>query len=323
MLPVVWRISISYFYINNTGVIMAKIQPLFLKPGDEVAVISPSSVIDGKLLSDAVRFLEGWGLKVRVGQNALKKHGTFAGSDSERLSDLQTMMDDDNIRAVFCSRGGYGLSRIIDKADFTGFLNSPKWFVGFSDITVLHMWLNEVCGVMSIHGEMALNFNNREKSPETLVTLKQALFGDELKVAWTGNFYKAGNIRGELTGGNLSLIYSLTGTKAAINPRDKILFIEDVGEYYYHIDRMLSSLKLAGKLENIAAIVVGGMKKIEDGKTPWGKSIEETILSVLSDYDYPVFFNFPAGHIADNRALYIGRTAEIEVNDSSAILRYV
>jgi len=299
------------------------IQPPFLKDGDEVAIISPSSCIDEHLLTEAVTFLQDWGLRVRIGENALKRKGPFAGSDAQRLSDLQEMINDRNIRAIFCSRGGYGLSRIVDKADYVPLLSSPKWFVGFSDVTVLHMWLNGICRLISIHGEMALNFSNPEKSKDTFTTLRQALFGDELTVSWTGNFQRERTVSGELTGGNLSLIYSLEGTKAGITTRDKILFIEDVGEYFYHIDRMLTSLKLSGKLDGIAALLVGGMKKIEDAKIPWGMSVEETILSVVSEYDFPVLFSFPAGHISDNRALYLGKRAEIEVKGSVAKLRYL
>jgi muramoyltetrapeptide carboxypeptidase len=300
-----------------------KIQPPFLKPGDEVAIISPSFCIDENLLFEAVPFLEKWGLRVRIGRNASKKHGPFAGTDEERFYDLQEMTDDKDIKAILCSRGGYGLSRIIDRVDFSALKNNPKWYSGFSDITVLHMWLNEVCGIISIHGEMPLNFNNIEKTSDTFLSLKQALFGDIRPLEWEGNFYNPADVKGELTGGNLSLLYSLTGTRAEPSTGGKILFIEDVKEYYYHIDRMLTSLKLSGRLKGLTALVVGGMNKIEDAKISWGKTIEETIVDIAGEYHYPLLFNFPAGHICDNRAFYIGKQVKIEIKGNRATLQYI
>lgn len=300
-----------------------KIQPGYLKPGDEVGIVSPSFCIDENLLVDAVALLEKWGLRVRVGKNALKQKGPFAGSDQERLSDLQEMTNDIDIKAVIASRGGYGVSKIISRIDFSALMKNPKWYAGFSDITVLHMWLNEVCGVMSIHCEMPLNFNNPERTSDTFISLKRALFGNLDSTEWEGTFIRAGDIKGEVTGGNLSLVYSLSGTIAEPSTEGKILFIEEVGEYYYHIDRMLTSLKIAGKLDGLSALLVGGMNKIEEAKVPWGRSIEETIYDIVSEYAYPVYFNFPAGHVSDNRAFYIGRQARIDVKDKKAVLKYL
>lgn len=290
-----------------------KIQPPFLKKGDEVAIISPSFCIDENLMTEAVDFLENWGLKVYIGKNASKRNGPFAGTDTERLSDFQEVTDNPSIRAVFCSRGGYGLLRIIDKIDFSSLKKQPKWYCGFSDITILHMWLSEVCGVMSIHGEMPLNFNNREKTSDSLSSLKKMLFGETVTHEWEGSTFRTSDFSAELTGGNLSLLFSLKGTKADPDTKGKILFIEDVGEYYYHIDRMMSSFRLSGHLDNLSALIIGGMNKMNEIKIPWGKSVEETILDIVSEFDYPVIFNFPAGHISDNRAICIGKEAKIEI----------
>lgn len=299
-----------------------RIQPPFLKPGDKVSIISPSFCIDEQKLQDAVVFLEKWGLKVITGKNASKRYGPFAGTDAERLADLQEATGDPSVKAVFCARGGYGLTRIIDKADFSALKRSPKWFVGFSDVTVLNLWLSEVEGIASIHADMPLHYNDPGKSADNFKTLRKALFGKPYSISWSGEFHRVADAGGEITGGNLSILYSLTGTPAEPSTDGKILFIEDTGEYFYHIDRMLTSMKLAGKLRNISALVIGGMSDSVDTRIPWGRSVEETIMDIVKEFEYPVFFGFPAGHIPDNRAFYIGRRAKITVKGRKAALSF-
>jgi len=289
------------------------VQPPFLKPGDQVAIISPSGVIEEPKVVKAIPVIESWGLRVVTGRNIYRSDGPFAGSITERLSDLQWAVDDKNIKAVFCSRGGYGLSQIIDRVNFGALKETPKWFIGFSDITVLHLWLYNVCGLMSVHGEMPLNYSNPEKSDSTLDSLKKILFGKSYSYKWKGDTEKEDKASGVIVGGNLSLLYSLTGTKAEPDTKGKILFIEEVGEYYYHLDRMMTSLRLAGKLEGLTALLVGGLTKMDEGRIQWGRSAESIISGCVSNYEYPVFYNFPAGHISENLAFVIGKKVSLDV----------
>jgi len=318
------RNNIHYFYIKyKIGMSVKKIKPPFLKSGDEVAIVSPSFAIESEKVESAVSLLEEWGLKLHVGKNALRQYGPFAGTDDERYEDLQEATNNKKIKAVFCSRGGYGILKIIDRIDFSSLQRYPKWYVGYSDITVLHTWLAEKYNIVSIHGEMPLNYYNPDKTPATMESLYKALFEGCAPLEWSGEFMRALNAEGEITGGNLSLVYSLAGTAGELKTKKKILFIEDIGEYNYHLDRMMTSLKLAGKFDGLNALVVGGMNDMAETKIPWGKSPEAIISDIVKGYDFPVLFNFPSGHIGDNRAFYIGSKARIEINGDVAVLTYI
>jgi muramoyltetrapeptide carboxypeptidase len=297
--------------------------PPYLKEGDRVAIISPSGVVDKDIVLKAAKKLEDSGLIVTIGGNAFKNNGCFAGTDKERLFDLQEATSDPEIKAVFCSRGGYGISRIIDRVDFSPLKDNPKWYIGFSDITVLHLWLSRLCGLVSLHGEMPLNYFNPKKTAQSYESMINALMGNPQEIKWKCDRDATIDVTGPITGGNLSLIYSLTGTPAEPETDGSILFIEEVGEYFYHFDRMLTSLRLSGRLSNLAALMVGGMERMAEGSVPYNRSIEEIVLDIVGHYSYPVIFNFPAGHIADNRAIYIGREARLTQDGRDACLKYI
>lgn len=296
--------------------------PPYLREGDSVAIVSPSGVVDKDVVMKAADKLRLCGLDVTIGTNAFKTNGCFAGTDAERLHDLQEATSDPAIKAVFCSRGGYGISRIIDRVDFSPLRRDPKWYVGFSDITVLHLWLSRKYGIVSLHAEMPLNYFNPKKKPQSFDSLISALFGKPQVISWKADRDCSIDVKGQFTGGNLSLIYSLIGTPAEPDTDGSIFFIEEVGEYYYHFDRMLTSLRLSGRLTNLAALVIGGMEKMTQGTVPYNKSIEEIVLDIAGHFSYPVVFNFPAGHISDNRAVFIGRQASLKQDGRDAVLSF-
>jgi muramoyltetrapeptide carboxypeptidase len=297
--------------------------PPYLHEGDCLSIISPASHIEKDVLLRAVTMLDESGFRVVTGDHVLARNGPFAGSDDERLHDIQQATDDPSVRAVLCSRGGYGMARIIDRINFSSLKNHPKWYVGFSDITVLHLWLNTVCGVVSLHAEMPLNYSRPETSRESYETMLSALRGEAQPVVWHSSTPASFSVEGPVTGGNLSLIYSLNGTAGEPDTEGAVLFIEEIGEYYYHLDRMLTSLRLTGRLAPLAALVVGGMVKISEGDQVFNRSVEEIVLDNAGRYGYPVVFNFPAGHINDNRALYMGRRARLMQDGTKASLTWL
>lgn len=291
--------------------------PPFLKHGDRIGIVATARKISKEEIQPAATILNSWGLEVVLGKNLFKEYHQFSGTDKERAEDLQAMLDDSSIKAIIAARGGYGTIRIIDQIDFSKFIQYPKWIIGYSDITVLHSHIHNL-GIETLHATMPINFT---KNAEATETLRKALFGEELKhEAEAHSLNTKGFAEGQLIGGNLSLLYALTGSVSDINTKGKILFIEDLDEYLYHIDRMLMNLKRAGKLNHLAGLIVGGMTDMKDNAIPFGKTAEEIIADAVSEFDYPVCFGFPAGHEEKNFALFLGRTVKLNVGEKTNLM---
>lgn len=297
-----------------------------LKKGDKVGIVSPSGRIGKNSLDNATAMLEGWSLEVVAGKYVYAAYNQFGGTDRERAEDLQMMLDDKEIKAVFCSRGGYGMVRIIDMMDFSRFMSYPKWIVGYSDITLLHSHIQEVCRIETLHALMPAELAPDKPEPpstRSVELLRATLFGTppsyDLHIH---PLSRAGKAEGIMTGGNLSVLYSLSGSSSAVNTRGTILFIEDVGEHLYHIDRMMHSFRRNGMLGGVSGLLVGGLTGMNDNAVPFGMSAGEIIAGAVADYDYPVCFGFPAGHQTENHPLILGRKASLEVGDRSCKLVY-
>ena len=290
--------------------------PSFLKKGDKIAIVSTARKISPEDIAVAVTTFNSWGLDVYFEETLFSSYHQFAGDDNERRAYFQRMLDDDAVRAIICARGGYGTIRIIDGMDFSRFIRKPKWIVGYSDITVLHSHVSSNFGIETIHGIMPFNITGSPFSLESAETLRIALFGESLKYRMpSAGCDRPGKCKGILTGGNLSIIYSLSASVSDIVTDGKILFLEDLDEYLYHIDRMMMNLKRAGKLEKLAGLIVGHMSKMRDNEVHFGATAYEIVMDAVSEFDYPVFCGFPAGHEEDNRALIMGREVRMEVDD--------
>ena len=296
------------------------IQPESLKSGDTISILAPSGVLNNfdNKITKAINIFKSWGLNVVLGNHIYDKNGHFAGTDKNREKDFQKALDNKNIKAIWCARGGYGAVRIIDKLNFDNYLKNPKWIIGFSDITVIHNKLNFL-NSESIHAMMITGFEDIGQNNDSLSKLKNVLFGDSLSYSITSNKNnKTGKSEGIIVGGNLTLIQSTIGSKTELKMKDKILFIEEIGEYAYHIDRMLYSLKRAGYFENCKGLIVGQISDVKKNTTDFGRSINELILDVLDEYNFPILFDFPAGHEKTNFPIILGRKVILEVSKSDS-----
>jgi muramoyltetrapeptide carboxypeptidase len=299
------------------------ITPTYLKTGDKIALVATARKVSPSEMDAAIRIFRSWGLQVVTGPNLFGEENQFSGSDEERAADLQMMLDDTEIKAVVCARGGYGTVRIIDMLNFNTFEQHPKWIAGYSDITVLHSHIQTRFGIETLHAIMPINFSD-EGSETAVESLRKALFGESLEYN-TGShtLNRQGSVTGTLTGGNLSILFALNGTPSDILTQDKVLFIEDIDEYLYHIDRMMINLKRSGKLSGIKALVVGGLSGMNDNTIPFGKKAEQIIAEYAQEAGIPVCFNFPAGHIADNRALILGREIQLTIDATGVSLQFL
>ncbi len=296
------------------------IQLNYLQKNDTVAIVSTARKISLEEIKPAIQLLESWGLNIAIGDTIGFEENQFAGNDKERIADFQRMLDNSKIKAIWCARGGYGTVRIIDQLNFTSFIKHPKWIIGYSDVTVLHNHIHHL-GFESLHATMPINVEKNSK--QSITTLKECLFGQNISYEIISSVEnKIGNVTGELIGGNLSILYSLLGSKSNIITNNKILFIEDLDEYLYHIDRMLMNLKRNGYFTNLKGLIVGGMTDMRDNEIPFGKSAKEIILDIVSEYDFPVVFDFPAGHLNENNALILGREVRLEVGKGKTILSF-
>ncbi|MCX2491988.1 LD-carboxypeptidase [Pedobacter sp. PF22-3] len=302
--------------------------PPYLKPGDTIGISSPAGYITLEQIQSSVVQMESWGFNIKIGETIGKRDFTYGGTDEERLADFQRMLNDPGIKAIMCARGGYGFVRIIDQLDFSEFKRNPKWIIGFSDITVLHCHLAKNFGIASIHSKMCNSFPDdwAKAEPlqiETILSIKNALIGEEMGYsALVNSKNRFGKTDAILVGGNLSIIETLAGSPSDLDTKDRILFIEDTGEYLYSIDRMLWNLKRSGKLKNLKGLIVGGFKvKPDDAGEEFGKNIYDIVLEKVKEYTYPVAFDFPVGHQRNNFALKCGVKHAFMVNENGSVLR--
>lgn len=302
---------------------MKTIFPPYLKKGDTIGITLPAGYMASEKAQTCINTLQDWGYDVMVGKTlGSNSENYFSGTDEERLDELQAMLDDKNIKAVLFGRGGYGTNRIIDQLDFKKFRKNPKWLIGFSDITIIHCHLLANYNISAVHAPMAAAFNEDGFKNEYVQSLKKVLAGEKMRYTTAPFSYnKKGKAEGILTGGNLALFVNMIGTKSEPDTKGKILFLEDVGEYLYNIDRMMRQLKRSGKLKNLAGLVLGGFSDVKDTERPFGKNIDDVLREIVDEYDYPIAYHFPVSHDTENYALKVGGYYKLNVNNRAVSLR--
>lgn len=297
--------------------------PPYLQPGDTIGLVCPAGYMSHNKTAECVRVLQDeWGYKVKTGRTVGGESvNYFSGTDKERLDDFQQMLDDDEVKAVLCARGGYGMSRIIDDISFKKFKKHPKWIIGFSDITLLlsHIYSNYY--ISTLHAPMAAAFNDYGYVNRFVQSLRDAIEGKKAKYTCDPHeLNKKGEAIGEVIGGNLALVTHAIGTSSDIKTRGRILFLEDVGEYIYSVDRMFHHLQRSGKLKNLAGLIIGGFTDSKDTERPFGKDIYDVIHDLVGEYDYPICFNFPVSHGKENYALKVGVGYKLKIGKSRVML---
>ena len=296
--------------------------PKYLKPGDTIAIVCPAGFMPKEKAETCINVLQDWGYRVRIGATlAGGSQNYFSGTDAQRLADLQQMLDDDEVSAILCGQGGYGVGRIIEQIDFTKFKKKPKWIIGYSDITILLAHIYSNFGIASLHAPMAAAFNRDEFKNPYVQSLRTALSGKRTKYTVDPHvFNRAGSATGQLVGGNLSLLAHITGTSSDIQTKGKILFLEDVGENIYNIDRMMYQLKRTEKLNKLAGLIFGGFTDIRNTERPFGESVHQLLLHVVEEFNYPVCFDFPVSHAKENYALKVGVPCTLKVTKTTVTL---
>lgn len=291
-----------------------------LKKGDRIFILSTARFILPEELEKSLQLFESWGLEYELGAHLFTASNQMAGNDEQRAQDLQKALDDPTIKAIVCARGGYGTVRLLDRIDFSTFQKNPKWIAGFSDVSALHLHIQSNFGIATLHAPMPITFPSN--TPKALETFREILFEGKHRIAMEASPHnRNGEASGPLLGGNLSVMYSMLASSAQVDTTDCVLFLEDLDEYLYHIDRMMQAFKRAGLLSRLKALLIGGMTGMHDNTIPFGKTAKEIILETVSCYDYPVVFDVPAGHIDDNRTLILGENIYLNATADAVVLK--